>query len=201
MLLRILPDPEPSDYTAISGEALFMYCPDERAIENKAESLLEILEAEVPPDDCDVTFTKGGWHWNRAGDGLARFALRCPRHPITKRFKALPKLRRPPGRYDGREKDVRDGCYLHLMRMLEWFGLLVMNPDGKPGAGAKAMAARFGLSSARVVDIWKIRPERLQRHQRCARCGGPAGAGSVRDPEGDRLCRECALDRMLISKN
>ena len=95
VLLRILPEPEPSDYTTISGEALFMDCPDERAIESRAESLLEILESKAPPDDCPVTFTKGQWRWNRtrAADGLARFALRCPRHPITKRFKALPKLR------------------------------------------------------------------------------------------------------------
>ena len=203
MLLRILPEPEPSDYIAISGEALFMNCPDERAIESKAEFLLEILESKAPPGDCGEPFSDAEWQWNRirAGDGLERFALRHPRHPIAKRFKSLAKLDRLPGRYDQREKDVRDGFYIYLMRMLESFGLLVMNPDGKLGASAKAMAARFGLSAARFVDIWKKRPEREQRQPRCAGCGGPAGASSVHDPEGDRLCRGCALDRMLMSKN
>ena len=203
VLLRILPEPEPSDYIAISGEALFMDCPDERAIESRAEFLLEILESTAPPGDCGEPFSELEWQWNRirAGDGVERFALRHPRHPIAKRFKSLAKLVRLPGRYDQREKDVRDGCYIYLMRMLEWFGLLVMNPDGKSGAGAMAMAGRFGLSAARFVDIWKKRPEREQRQPRCAGCGGPAGAGLVRDPEGDRLCRRCAIDRGLVPRN
>ena len=110
-------------------------------------------------------------------------------------------VERPAGKHDSRQSLGQEYLIVSGLivarKQLPDRGLYVTS--SKPRASlVAAMAEAWDISEYSIAKAWRdanplLRPDRVRRDRRCARCGGDAGKDARRDIHGDLLCRACCL--------